>query len=153
MEPTIVSYDEFLVMGVQVTGVPMQLDYASIWANRYMPFDAQLVALRADEAYYGAYFWTGEGEAMDFVAGVYVAPGTDPIPGVVLRKVPAASYAKFSCTMGTLMQTWISAMKEWLPASGYEYDSAGAGWEYYVTGSNAPDAPVAVYVPVKPKAA
>ena len=152
MEPTMVSYDEFLVMGVQVTGIPWELNYPSIWANRYMPFDAQLVALRADTAYYGAYFWTGEGEVMDFVAGVYVAAGTDPIPGVVLRKVPAASYAKFGCTMGTLMQTWTAIMKEWLPTSGYEYDSAGAGWEYYESGSSEPETPVAVYVPVKPKA-
>ena len=117
-----------------------------------MQFDEQLVALRADEAYYGVYFWTGEGEAMDYVAGVYVAPGTDPIEGVVLRKVPAASYAVFDCTMATIAQTWNAIMDEWLPASGHDYNGAAAGWEYYQTGNYAPDAPVAIYVPVKPKA-
>jgi predicted transcriptional regulator YdeE len=153
MEPRMVSYDAFLVMGVQVTGIPMEMDFQSIWANRYMKFDAQLVALRADEAYYGVYFWTGEGQTMDFVAGVYVAPGTDPIEGVVLRKVPAASYAVFDCTMATIGPTWIAAMQEWLPAGGYEYDGAKAGWERFPTGSSAPDAPVEIYVPVKAKAA
>jgi len=152
MEPKMVSYDAFLVMGVQVTGNPMELDYRSIWANRYMKLDAQLVALRADEAYYGVFFWTGEGQIMDFVAGVYVAPGTDPIEGVVLRKVPAAQYAVFDCTMAEISQTWMAIMGEWLPASGYEYDGAAAAWEYYQTGSAAPDAPVAIYVPVKVKA-
>ena len=151
MQPRMISYDEFLVMGVQVSGNPMTLDYRSIWGGRYMKFDAQLVALRADEAYYGVFFEACEAGVVDFVAGVYVAPGTDPIPGVVLRKVPAATYAAFDCTMATISQTWNAIMKEWLPASGYEYDMSCAGYEYYPTGSSADDAPVMIHIPVKEK--
>jgi predicted transcriptional regulator YdeE len=152
VEPKMMSCGEWLVMGVQVSGNPMEIDYRSVWADQYMKLDAQLQPLREDEAYYGVFFETAQPNCVDHVAGVRVPVGTDAIPGAVARTVPAAEYAVFGCTVETLGATWNSIMQEWLPASAYEYDVRAAGYERYAAGG-AEDASVAVYVPVVAKAA
>ncbi len=151
MEPTFVTREAFVVIGVSVRGNPMALDYRSIWANQFMPHQDELMRLSTDKAYYGVFFETDETEVVDHMAAVAVDAAAQAPAGLVRREVPAATYAVFDCTVKTIGQTWNAIMSEWLPASDYTYDLACASFELYPPGTEGEDGPLAIYVPVKAK--
>jgi len=86
------------------------------------------------------------------MAGMAVGD-VDSVPeGPVVREVPAARYALFTCTMRTIGTTWEYIYKDWLPASQYENDAPLPSFEYYPPDDErAGDFPVSIYVPVREK--
>ena len=149
MEPEIVTRDGFAVMGVVVRGNPTSMDYADIWGNQFMKYHDQVKALSTDEAYYGVYFETGEENVVDLVAGMAVGEVQDVPDGLVVREVPAATYAVFQCTVKTIGATWQAIMAEWLTTSEYEYDASKTAFECYPPGTQDTDSPASVFVPIR----
>ncbi|MFO7697444.1 MAG: GyrI-like domain-containing protein [Anaerolineae bacterium] len=88
---------------------------------------------------------------MDFVTGMMVAQGAPAPEGCLVRAVPGGTYARFDCTMATIGSTWGTIYGQWLPASGYTEDESRPAMEYYAPDAMGPEAPVVIYVAVKPK--
>ncbi|MEW6755957.1 MAG: GyrI-like domain-containing protein [Candidatus Latescibacterota bacterium] len=148
MEPRFVDRPAFSVMGVVAHGTPDRIDFHALWENGYMPHDALVKPLSLDHAYYGAWLASGEDGVPDYLAGMAVADDAVPPAGLSVRRVPAARYAVFECTLKTIGQTYGHVYQDWLPRSRYEYADGCSDFEYYP-----PDmkdgAPTFVYVPVR----
>ena len=96
-----------------------------------MPHHNRIQPLSTDKAYYGVWFETEEEGLMDHIAGMAVEE-TEGLPeSFVAREVPAATYAVFECSVGTIGKTWDEIYRQWLPSSEYEADLECASFEYY----------------------
>ena len=149
MEPEMIERGPIQIVGVLTRGKPEELDYSDIWANQYMPFDAQVKPFSPDGGYYGAWFSEEGGSA--YLAGMAVEAMPNTPAGLVARTLPAAKYAVFTCTMKTMSATYPYIFQQWLPASAYALDSDAADFEYYPPTSNSEDSPVRIYIPIKQK--
>ena len=151
MEPKLVSREAFTVMGVAVRGNPAKLDYNDIWMSQFMAREADIKPYSVDGAYYGAYFCTGQEGLVDMIAGMAVEGVSDAPEGLVMREVPAATYATFECTVGTIGPTW-GTIERWLAEGEYEWDHSKSDFEYYPPETAGEASPVTIYVGVRRKA-
>ncbi len=152
MEAEIVERSAFSVIGIQVRIAPCTADYPRIWEQQYMPHDAVVTALAAEEGHCAVYFSTDEPGKVDMVAGV-IAGAVDSVPeGLVLREVPAAQYARFECGMDAIGATWQGIYSSWLPGNDeYAVDEGKACFELFPPGVHEGTAPIAIHVAVKAK--
>ncbi len=153
MEPAISSKESFHVMGVAARGNPMTMDYEDIWTNQFMRHQDHVASVSTRPECYGVYFETDEENIVDMVAGMAVPAGTEAPEGLVVREVPAATCAVFDCTLSTIAQTWGQIMGQWLPGSGYAFDTPKPAVEIYPPGPCDMNAGVQICVPVRPAAA
>jgi len=152
MQPTFVDKPGFAVMGVLNSGDPATLDYGDIWGNQFASRAMDIGPLATEKNAYGVYFATAQEGIVDMVAGMPVAIGTEALEGLVVREVPATTYALFPCKMAQISETWKAIEDEWLPSSEYEWDQSGACFELFPPEStDAPDSPLTIYVAVKKK--
>jgi len=151
MQAEIVELQERTILGIQARINPMAADYGDLWGRQFEPHRMEIDPLAVEEGYYSAYFGTEEEGMADFVGGVVVAQGTEAPAGLVARPLGGGTYAKFACTMSTIGPTWGGIYGQWLPTSGYVEDESRPGIEYYPPGDqDSPDAPVHVYIAVRP---
>jgi predicted transcriptional regulator YdeE len=149
MEPQFEYHPAVMIAGVQEHGLPKDIDYKSLWADRYMKFDAYLRPYSIDEAYYGVSFCSGADGVVDYVAGMAVEGLTSAPESLVLRELPAARFAIFPCTIQTIGQAYQEIYEQWLPQSPYDLDTTSADYEYYPPGTDSENALVLIYVPVR----
>ena len=152
MEPTFVDRPAFAVMGVLNSGDPTALDYADIWGNQFASRAMEIGPVATERNTYGLYFETEQEGVVEMVAGMAVPIGTEAPEGLVVRNVPAATYAVVGCTLAEISETWQAIETEWIPASGYEVDLCAAS--FYLSppeATGAPDSPLTIYVPVVKK--
>ena len=153
VEATIVSKPTFAVMGVLNSGGPTALDYGDIWGSQFASRAMGIGAAATERDAYGVYFATEQEGVVEMVAGMPVPLGTEAPEGLVVREVPAATYALFPCKMADIGATWKAIEDEWQPTSDHEWDEAGASFELFPPESTgAPDSPLTIYVAVKRKA-
>lgn len=150
MEPKIVSKAPFTVVGMKYRGKNEKGEIPLLWGELWPRsgkvkhrVDAKVaygVAGNKDDA-------TGE---FDYVAGFEVEDAVDIPEGMASWELPAQTYAVFSCTLATLMETYQCAFKEWLPASEYEL-ADGPEFELYDESFNPQQGrlDMFLYVPVK----
>ena len=149
MDPRSVDRRAFTVMGIQERFTPENEDFEGIW-KRSMAFHDQIHPHSTDGAYYGVGFAApGDEHAMDYLAGMAVPAGTPCPEGLVARRVPAARYAVFECTVATIHDTYERIFKEWLPAAPVEHDETKAGFERYPPGTDSADTPVLIHLPIR----
>ena len=148
MEPRFVERDAFTVLGVQERFTPETEDFEGIW-KRFMRFHDQIHPHSTDQAYYGVCFGTEDEDAMDYVAGMAVPPGTECPEGLVIRDVPAARDAVFECTVQTIHDTYEFIHHTWIGASPYVLDDPKPGFEQYPPGTESGDSPVFIHVPIR----
>lgn len=138
------------VLGLQSHINPMTADWADLWGRQYSPHEHELAPFAMDDACYGVYFGTGEDPICDFVAGKIVPLGTEPLPGTVVREMPAALEAVFECTLQTIGQTWQAISGEWMPTSGYTHaEDVNYCYERFAPGSHEGTVPVTIHLPVR----
>jgi RNA polymerase sigma factor (sigma-70 family) len=153
MEPTFVERPAFAVMGVLNSDDPTTMDYGDIWGNQFGSRAMEIGPVATERNTYGVYFATEQEGVVDMVAGMPVLIGTEAPEGLVVREVPAATYAVFPCTMAEIRETWQAIENDWLPSSDYEWDLSAACFELFPPeATGAPDSPLTIYVAVKPKA-
>ncbi len=129
---------------------PMTADWQDIWGKQYAPREPELLPYALDEACYGVYFGIGEEPLCDLVTGKIVALGTEPLPGTVVRAMPAALEAVFESTMDCIGATWQAIFSEWMPTSGYAPDEqAGYCYERYAPGATEGQTVTTIHVPVR----
>lgn len=149
MDVKIVDLPDRRVMGTQTRIQPMGADYGALWSQGFDPHLSQIQPLASEEGFYGVYFGREEPGWVDFVAEMMVRKGTQPPAGGIVRPVPGGAYARVDCTMATIGSTWGAIYAEWLPSSPYSEDESRPALEYYPPVAMDPQAPVALFVPVK----
>ncbi len=152
MHAEIVDRSASWVLGIEARINPAKADYRDLWGNRFMPRHEEIRRLALDGDYYGVYYGTGKEGEVDFVAGMRTGEVSDVPDRLVLRSIPAGLYARIQCTMSTIVQTWGEIYREWLPSSRYLDDPTRPGFEQFPSDmSGAPDAPLTVFVGIKPR--
>jgi predicted transcriptional regulator YdeE len=152
MKPNLIEKGPIRLVGVVTFGKPETITprLNDIWMDQFMKYDDQLKPFSIDKAYYGAWIGDPEGNAT-YVAGM-VAENLPKIPlGLGERVLPAATYAVFDCTVGTIGDTYGKIYGEWLAASAYEYDIMASDFEFYPPDTQNSGSPAQVFIPVKLK--
>lgn len=150
--PTLCEQGAFQVLGIQERIDPTRADYRAIW-GRFERRAEEVRALATEKAGYGVYFDCDEPARSDFVAGMAAAyPETVPT-GLVLRQVPAATWAVFECAMATTGATWEGILGQWLPASGMAAAEGKPAYERFPPGCHEGAAPVTIHLAVVPEPA
>jgi len=148
MEPEFAARKEMTVLGLMEHFTSGNEDYRGIW-KRYMAYHDQIGSSNVDDAHYGIYYDTEDGE--DYLAGMSVEGVEEAPEGLTLRNVPAAHFAVFSCIVKTIGETYGKIFRNWLPASQYEHDAPLPVFERYPPNTKTGDDPVLIYIPVRKK--
>jgi len=93
-----------------------------------------------------------ESGAFEYIAGMAVGDVTDVPEGLVVRDVPAATYAVFGCTVKTIQEAYDFIYGEWSAASGHERDVSLPGVEHYLPDMATGESPVFIHIPLRAKA-
>ena len=123
MDAEMVQLADRQIMGYEARIEPMSADYPALWSQGFDPHGDAVRTLATEPGYYGVYYGTGEPGIVNFVAGMIVGPDAAPVEGLVVRSLPGGDYAA---------------------------DEARPGFEFYPPEAMRPDAPVAIYLAVKP---
>lgn len=149
-EPKITQRDEFLVMGTLTRiapGTESGEQFAAIW-NGFEERREQIESHSTDKKYYGVSFATSEAGRFDYVAGMAVTPVENIPDGLVVRQVPAATYAVFACPVQSIGQTYGYIFGEWRSNSRYQIDNSAPSFEQYPPAADA-QSPVLIHIPVR----
>ena len=150
MEPKIVSRPAFTVVGMKYRGKNENNEVPQLW-GKFWPRNNEIQHKVNPQMTYGVLGNkddnTGE---FDYVAGFEVDSMADIPEGMVSWEVPEQTYAVFTCTLPTLMETFQYIFKTWLLRSAYEF-ADGPEFELYDENFDPEDenSEVYVYIPVK----
>ncbi|MCC6729831.1 MAG: GyrI-like domain-containing protein [Chthonomonadales bacterium] len=147
LAPTLCEQRAFQVLGIQERIDPTRADYRALW-GRFERRAKEVRALATEEAGYGVYFDCDESSRSDFVAGMAAARRETVPAGLVLREVPAGTWAVFECTMATIGATWEAILGQWLPASGMDAAEGKPAYERFPPGCHEGAAPVTIHLAV-----
>ena len=146
--------DAFTIMGTQtrITSADEKNPdtYTKIW-DAFDQYRTQLRPISAEMRFYGVSFATDKKDAFDYVAGMPVHSDATPLdPNLVIRNVPAATYAVFKCASQDMGKTNQYIYSEWLPGSRYKIDKNACCFEQYAP-KEWMNRPVYIYIPIVPK--
>jgi predicted transcriptional regulator YdeE len=153
MQPKIITLESFEVMGTESRITPEEESsetYGLVWKA----FELHLDTIRphsTDHAYYGVNFPTKDEGVFDYVAGMAVGGAVTPPEGLVIRRIPAARYAVFECSMIKIGETYQHIFSTWLPGSPYRPSGSTPVFEQYAPEGENPL--VRIHVPVEEKTA
>ncbi len=117
LEAHFIDRESFTIAGVAAAGQPGELDYGAILEKQYMPLDGQLKPHSIDGGCYGVTL--NEGDHPIYLAGVALAGAPELPAGVEKHRLPAAHYAVFDCTLGSLAATARRCTASgWMPRNG-----------------------------------
>jgi predicted transcriptional regulator YdeE len=148
--PRIVQRERFPVMGTVtriMRGTENEKTVAALWKD----FEAQHERIRphsTDPRFYGVRFPTAEEGRFDYLAGMAITPPQTIPGGLVVREVPAATYAVFACPVAGIGQTYRHIFGEWRSASGYQIDNSAPAFEQYPPAEETAS-PVQIHIPIR----
>ena len=149
-EPKIIRHERFLVMGTLTRiawGAESGETFRSIWSK----FEAHREGIKThstDQKYYGITFAAGDEGGFDYLAGMAIRPVQAIPAGLVVREVPAATYAVFTCPVTAIGQTKRHIFGEWRSQSGYQVDNSAPAFEQYPPAEDT-EAPVLIHIPIR----
>jgi predicted transcriptional regulator YdeE len=149
MEPAIIQVDALKVLGVIEHFKNASEVGDSVW-NKFVKHQKTIAPLSIDKGSYGVYFGEHDKE-LDYLAGMAVGKVERVTEGLVLREVPAGTYAKFKGTIKTIGDTWGYIWRQWFQASPYFHDVNRPSFDYFPPNTVSADSIVFMYVPVKEK--
>ncbi len=153
MQPQFVTKPAFTVVGMCIHTQPKAAEIPNLW-QQFGPRIDQVPHLAEPHVSYGLMdHFNQEMSALDYMAGVAVAPASDLPAGMTRWDVPANTYAVFETTIPTIGETFDSIYSTWLPTSGYQ-QAAGPYFERYGETFNPDDSTskLSIYIPVEKKA-
>jgi predicted transcriptional regulator YdeE len=154
MNTSLVERGPIRLVGLLVTGKPEEIvpQMQGIWMEQFLPHAEQLRPFSVDNAFYGAWIWIDE-QTTAYMAGMAVENLPGVPDGLSEKELPAARYAVFDCTVGSIGQAYDWAYHQWLPGSPFEYDVSASDFEYYPPSGEGGDDLAQVYIPVREKQA
>lgn len=154
IEPRIIRREKLLIMGTQTQLTPKTETgekFGAIWSD-FEQYRGRLKALSADQKYYGVSFATAVEDCLDYVASMAVKSAATVPVGLVVREVPAATYAVFACRVAAIGPTKRYIFAEWRSKSGYQMDTAAPAFEQYPPAEDT-ESPVLIHIPIREKQA
>jgi AraC family transcriptional regulator len=150
MEPKIVTKSAFTVVGVKYRGKNEKNEIPQLW-EQFGPRICEIKRLADPHVAYGVmHNYDEESGEFDYVAGFEVSSVAEVPEGMVSWEVPEQTYAVFTCTLPTLMETFEHAYKTWLPQSGYQRADSPE-FELYDENFDSQDenSEMAIYIPIR----
>lgn len=150
MEPEIKSKPAFTVVGMKYRGKNKNKEIPQLWFKLGPRMNE--IKHRIGPAYGVMDNYNEESGEFDYVAGIEVDSAADIPEGMVSIDVPEQTYAVFTSTLPTLVETFQHAYKTWLPQSGYKRVD-GPEFELYDETFNPADetSVMYIYIPVRKK--
>jgi len=151
-EPAILRRERFWVMGTLTRispGSESGEKFVAIW-NDFETLQEQIIPHSTDRKYYGVSFLTAEAGRIDYVAGMAISPVQTVPEGLVVREVPAASYAVFACPASEIGPTYRYIFGEWRAKAGHPIDGSAPAFEQYPPAEDT-QSPVLIHIPVREK--
>jgi len=149
-EPKIVRREKFLVMGTLTRVAPSTESgekFAAIW-NEFEAHRGRIQPHSTDQKYYGISFATPDEAGFEYLAGMATML-VHPIPaGLVVRDVPAATYAVFACPAHSVGPTKRYIFGEWRSRSGRQVDNSAPAFEQYPPAEDTVS-PVLIHIPIR----
>jgi predicted transcriptional regulator YdeE len=105
-----------------------------------------------DQKYYGVGFAAAGDGPFDYLAGMAIMPVQTVLEGLVVREIPAATYAVFACPVMEIGPTYGYIFGEWRAKSGCQVDTAAPAFEQYPVAEDAAS-PVRIHIPIRAKPA
>ena len=149
IEPRIVRREKFLVMRTMTRiqpGTESGEQFASIW-NGFETHRERIERHSTDQKYYGVSLPTADEGRFDYVAGMAISPVQAIPDGLVVREVPAATYAVFARPVAAIGQTYHYIFGEWRSSSSHQIDNSAPAFEQYPPASNV-EVPVLIHIPI-----
>jgi len=150
MDPRIVSWPAFRVVGLKYRGKNEKNEIPQLWQS-IGPRVGEIKNIADDHVAYGisANMDESTGE-FDYIAGSEVSTAKEIPEGMFCFEVPDAKYAVFSTTLPKIGETFHNAYHTWLPESGYQA-TGGPELEVYDERFDPqdPDSEFDLYIPVK----
>jgi AraC family transcriptional regulator len=155
MEPKIVHREAFTVVGMKCRSKPGEDPIPRLW-DEFNPRCADIPNALLERGCYGIEFYEGDddpsGEYFSYLASIEVS-GVEELPGGMRSmRIPEADYAVFEHRgpLNTLMQTFQSIFRDWMPGSGYRMPG-NLDFEYYDHRFkyNEPDSVMEIWIPVE----
>jgi AraC family transcriptional regulator len=150
MEPKIVTKPAFTVVGMKYRGKNEKSEIPQLW-EQFGPRICEIKHLADPHVAYGVmHNYDEESGEFDYVAGFEVSSVAEVPEGMVSWEVPEQTYAVFTCTLPTLMETFERAYKTWLPHSGYQRADSPE-FELYDENFDSQDenSEMAIYIPIR----
>lgn len=147
--PKIIQRGRFLVMGTlsQITpGTESGEKFGAIWSGFEAHRD-RIKTVSTDQKYYGVSFPTAGEDGFDYLAGMAITPVQATPAGLVVREVPAATYAVFACPVAAIGQTKHYIFGEWCSKSRFRVDTSAPTFEQYPPAEDTAS-PVLIFIPV-----
>ncbi len=151
-QPDIIHREGFLVMGTLTTikpGTERPETFASIWKD-FETHREGIERQSTDPRYFGISFSSAQEGSIDYIACMAVGPVETVPEGLVLREIPAATYAVFACPVHAIGQTYGYIFGQWLSTSGCELDASKPAFEQYPAAADT-SAPVRIHIPIREK--
>jgi AraC family transcriptional regulator len=127
MEPKIVTYPAFTVVGMKYRGKNENNEIKQMWGE--LNPRIKEIQYISGPAYGVCQDMEADG-VFEYVAGMQVSQ-VDKVPqGMVSWEVPEQKYAAFPCTLPTLGEAYEYAFETWLPQSGFKR-AGGPDFELY----------------------
>jgi predicted transcriptional regulator YdeE len=133
MYPFIEQVDAFSVLGIMIR-VRQGSESSTLFAGIWEKFELQRDFIESSSIgkhYYGINFPTEKENFTDYLAGMRVKEDIPVAEGFVKRKVPGGYYAIFKCHVEGIGECYQKIFTEWLPASGFTFDSQNPVFEEY----------------------
>lgn len=150
MQPKIVQRDALRVLGT-LTPVKRQNEdprtYVAIW-NEFESLHDRIKTHSTDRAYYGIQFASDRGDTIDYLAGMAVDEAAEASDPLVVRTIPAARYAVFSCPADAIGPAYGYIFGKWLPASEHKLSDKAPVFEQYPPAEDL-QSPVLIHVPIQ----
>ena len=150
MEPKIATRPAFKVVGMKYHGTAQENEIPQLWVNfmgRQDEIQHRVDTLLSYGVTTSFDFVTRE---FDYTACIPVEEIAEVPDGMVGIEIPEGTYAEFTTTIPTMMESYKYANDKWLPQSGYVRDYRPEFEEY--PGEFNPDDPESrfrFYVPIK----
>ena len=149
MESKVLDRDSFLVIGT-ATRVTQENETSDYYTSIWQEFELRRKEVEphsVDNAFYGLSFSGLAEGSFEYIAGMAVKVIPVVLSGLVVREVPAARYAVFSCPLTAIGETYRYIFREWLPGSPLALNITAPVLEQYPpVGEEA--SPVLIHVPI-----
>ena len=150
MEPKIATRPAFKVIGMKYHGTAQENEIPQLWVNFMGRQDE--IQHRVDTllSYGVTTSFDFVSREFDYIACIPVEEIAEVPDGMVGIEIPEGTYAEFTTTIPTMMESYKYANDKWLPQSGYVRDYRPEFEEY--PGEFNPDDPESrfrFYVPIK----
>lgn len=144
----ITKKESFELMGIEIRTSNAKEDFSGVWDTFFKEDYEHKIPNKISDDIYGLYteYESDHMGEFTFFIGCKVKEGTKPLPGMVIKKIPASMYAKFDVEgdfPASLITKWQEIWAADLPRS------FNSDFEVYSKNFQSPNQPFQIYISIK----